>query len=282
MATASRTLAERAAAGMDSYENGTIRMKAVILAGGRGTRLAEETGLRPKPMVEIGGRPILWHIMKSYSHHGINEFVVCLGYMGYFIKEYFANYVLHRSDVTIDMQRRSIDYHENMAEPWKITLVDTGEETQTGGRLKRIKPWVADDEAFLMTYGDGLSDVDVAASIAFHKDHGRKATMTIVRPPGRFGAAEMDGDRVTGFTEKPHGESGYINGGYFVLSPDALDEVDGDETIWERAPLERLVAQDQLRGFRHEGFWQPMDTLREKHQLEALWQGGRAPWKVWD
>ena len=256
-------------------------MKAVILAGGRGSRIAEESHLRPKPMIEIGGRPILWHIMKIYAHHGVSDFVICLGYRGYQIKEYFANYVLHAADVTVDIAANRIEYHSTAAEPWRVTLVETGEATQTGGRLKRIARWVADEPAFCMTYGDGVADIDIQAAIAFHQAQGKRATMTAVRPPGRFGAATVAGARVTGFTEKPRGDGGFINGGFFVLSPRALDLVPGDQTVWEREPLESLAAQGELAAFRHDGFWQPMDTLREKEHLEELWASGRAPWKVW-
>ncbi|HUN52603.1 MAG TPA: glucose-1-phosphate cytidylyltransferase [Candidatus Sulfotelmatobacter sp.] len=256
-------------------------MKAVILAGGRGSRIAEESHLRPKPMIEIGGRPILWHIMKIYAHHGVTDFIICLGYRGYQIKEYFANYVLHAADVTVDIAANRIDYHSTAAEPWRVTLVETGEATQTGGRLKRIARWVADEPAFCMTYGDGVADIDIRAAIAFHQAQGKRATMTAVRPPGRFGAATVENTRVTGFTEKPRGDGGFINGGFFVLSPLALDLVQGDQTVWEREPLESLAAQDELAAFRHDGFWQPMDTLREKEHLEELWAGGKAPWKVW-
>jgi glucose-1-phosphate cytidylyltransferase len=256
-------------------------MKAVILAGGRGSRIAEESHLRPKPMIEIGGRPILWHIMKLYAHHGISDFVVCLGYRGYQIKEYFANYVLHAADVTVDIAANRIDYHSTAAEPWRVTLVETGETTQTGGRLKRVAHWLAGEPAFCMTYGDGVADLDIGAAIAFHRAHGKRATMTAVRPPGRFGAATLAGEAVTGFTEKPRGDGGFINGGFFVLSPSVLDLVRDDQTVWEREPLESLAAAGELRAFRHDGFWQPMDTLREKEHLEELWAGGQAPWKVW-
>ena len=256
-------------------------MKAVILAGGRGSRIAEESHLRPKPMIEIGGRPILWHIMKIYASQGIADFIICLGYRGYMIKEFFANYVLHASDVTVDIAANRIEYHGNSTEQWRVTLIDTGLETQTGGRLKRIARWVDGDDAFCMTYGDGLADIDIGAEIAFHRSHGKLATMTTVRPPGRFGAAMLVSDRVSGFTEKPRGDGGWINGGFFVLSPKALDRIEGDATVWERAPLEMLAADGELCAFRHEGFWQPMDTMREKEQLEELWAGGRAPWKIW-
>jgi len=256
-------------------------MKAVILAGGLGTRISEETHLRPKPMIEIGGRPILWHIMKSYSAHGVNDFVICCGYKGYLIKEYFANYFLHMSDVTFDMQRNEMEVHERKAEPWRVTLVDTGEDTLTGGRLKRVARYVEGEEAFCFTYGDGVSDVDIAATLTFHRTHGRMATVTAVQPPGRYGALQMEGAVVTGFVEKPRGDGGLINGGFFVLSPRCLDLIAGDATSWEVEPLTQLAAMDELRAHRHEGFWQPMDTLREKNLLEELWASGRAPWKVW-
>ena len=256
-------------------------MKAVILAGGLGTRISEETHLRPKPMIEIGGHPILWHIMKSYSAHGVNEFVICCGYKGYVIKEYFANYFLHMSDVTFDMQQNRMEVHERHAEPWKVTLVDTGEETMTGGRLKRVARYIQDDEAFCFTYGDGVSDVDISSSIEFHRNHGKLATVTAVLPPGRYGALERNGDEVAGFVEKPRGDGGWINGGYFVLSPAVLVLIDADSTSWEMGPLNQLAARNQLMAFEHAGFWQPMDTLREKTQLEELWQSGKAPWKTW-
>lgn len=256
-------------------------MKAVILAGGLGTRISEETHLRPKPMVEIGGKPILWHILKMYSHHGINDFVICCGYKGYVIKEYFANYFLHMSDVTFDMSNNHMEVHCQHAEPWRVTLVDTGESTQTGGRLKRVKEYVERDEAFCFTYGDGVSDVDIAALIRFHARHGRAATITAVAPPGRYGALKRDGDRVTGFAEKPRGDGGMINGGFFVLSPVCLDRIAGDDTAWEAAPLTSLAADGELMAYEHAGFWQPMDTLRERNMLESLWESGRAPWKTW-
>ncbi len=256
-------------------------MKAVILAGGLGTRISEETTVRPKPMVEIGGKPILWHILKSYSSHGINDFVICCGYKGYIIKEFFANYFLHTSDVTFDMNENSMKVHTRHAEPWRVTLVDTGEETMTGGRLKRIRKFVDDSDAFCVTYGDGLSDIDIAASIAFHRQHGKLATVTAVQPPGRFGAIELDGQEIRGFQEKVQGDGNWINGGFFVMSPRALDYVDGDDIVWEREPMERLAADRQIDAFLHRGFWQPMDTLREKQHLDALWQSGRAPWKTW-
>jgi len=255
-------------------------VKAVILAGGFGTRISEESASRPKPMIEIGGRPILWHIMKIYSAHGINEFVICCGYKGYLIKEYFANYFLHMSDVTFDLSNNEMEVHRKNAESWKVTLVDTGEATQTGGRLKRIRKYIDDDD-FCMTYGDGVGDVNIEASIAFHKSHGRLATMTAVQPPGRFGALELDGGTVKHFLEKPHGDGGWINGGFFVLSPKVLDMIEGDLILWEKEPLEGLASEDQLRAFFHKGFWQPMDTLRDKQALEDAWAAGRAAWKVW-
>lgn len=256
-------------------------MKAVILAGGFGTRLSEETHLRPKPMIEIGGRPILWHIMKMYSSHGVNDFIICCGYKGYVIKEYFANYFLHMSDVTFDMADNRMEVHEKKAEPWRVTLVDTGEDTLTGGRLKRVAAYLKDEEAFCFTYGDGVSDVDISASIAFHKAHGKLATITAVQPPGRYGALALSGMKVTGFTEKPRGDGGLINGGFFVLSPKVLPLIDNDLTSWEGAPLENLAKQGELMAFEHTGFWQPMDTLREKNLLEDLWASGKAPWKQW-
>lgn len=256
-------------------------MKAVILAGGFGTRLSEETSVRPKPMVEIGGRPILWHIMKLYSHYGINDFIVCCGYKGYVIKEYFANYFLHMSDVTFDFAANTTEVHRQTAEPWRVTLVDTGEETMTGGRLKRVAPYLVGEDAFCFTYGDGLSDIDIRASIRFHREHGRHATVTAVAPPGRYGAIECDGDRVRNFVEKPRGDGGLVNGGFFVLSPAVLDYIDGDDTAWENAPLTRLAGDGQVMAFAHSGFWQPMDTLRDTKLLEELWRTGRAPWKRW-
>ena len=258
-------------------------MKAVILAGGLGTRISEETQNRPKPMVQIGGKPILWHILKLYSAHGVNDFVICCGYMGYMIKEYFANYFLHMSDVTFDMSNNRMDVHHKNAEPWKVTLVDTGEKTLTGGRLKRVSEYLENEEAFCFTYGDGLSDVDISASIRFHKSHGRIATVTAVRPPGRYGAIECDEkSQVTAFTEKPPGDGGLINGGYFVLSPKCLEFIEGDGTSWEGKPLANLAARGEIMAFEHDGFWQPMDTLREKIQLEQMWEKGNAPWKVWE
>lgn len=256
-------------------------MKAVILAGGLGTRIAEETSVRPKPMVEIGGMPILWHIMKMFSAHGVNEFVICCGYKGYIIKEYFANYFLHMSDVTFDMTNNSMEIHQKKAEPWKVTLIDTGESTLTGGRLKRVRDYLGNED-FCFTYGDGVGSVDITKLIEFHKKHGKKATVTAVQPPGRFGALEMTGSSVTSFVEKPHGDGMYINGGFFVLNPSVIDLIEGDATIWERKPLESLANSDQLEAFKHDGFWQPMDTLRDKQNLEEMWQSGDAPWKVWN
>ena len=256
-------------------------MKAVILAGGFGSRISEETNLKPKPMVEIGGKPILWHIMKIYSAGGVNEFVICCGYKGYVIKEYFANYFLHMSDVTFNMADNSMQVHHRQAEPWKVTLVNTGEETMTGGRLKRVADYVRDDDAFCFTYGDGVADVDVAATIRFHRAHGKLATVTAVQPPGRYGALQIDGQQVYGFTEKPRGDGGLINGGFFVLSPKCIARIRADSTPWEAEPLTGLAAEGQLMCYPHSGFWQPMDTLREKNLLEDLWQSGRAPWKRW-
>ncbi|MBU0689960.1 MAG: glucose-1-phosphate cytidylyltransferase [Gammaproteobacteria bacterium] len=255
-------------------------MKAVILAGGLGTRISEETSLRPKPMVEIGGKPVLWHIMKMYSAHGINEFVVCCGYKGYLIKEYFANYFLHTSDVTFDMQHNQMEVHQRFAEPWKVTLVDTGENTMTGGRLKRVRDHLGEED-FCFTYGDGVSDVDITESLSFHRRHGRLATLTGVQPPGRFGVLNITGDHVTSFEEKPHGDGGWVNGGFFVLSPKVIDLIENDTTVWERGPMEQLAREDQLSAYLHHGFWQPMDTLRDKNHLEELWQSGKAPWKMW-
>lgn len=256
-------------------------MKAVILAGGLGTRISEETSLKPKPMVEVGGKPILWHIMKIYASHGVNDFVICCGYKGYVIKEYFANYFLHMSDVTFDMSRNEMEVHQRNAEPWRVTLVDTGEDTLTGGRLRRVAPYLKSEEAFCFTYGDGVGDVDITSLIDFHRRSGVKATLTATLPPGRFGALRFDKDKVHSFQEKPAGDGAMINGGFFVLSPQVIDYIEGDATIWEREPLERLAAEGQLAAFRHEGFWQPMDTLRDKTLLEELWTEGRAPWKVW-
>ena len=257
-------------------------MKAVILAGGLGTRLSEETATRPKPMVEIGGKPILWHILKMYSHHGIHDFVICCGYKGYVIKEYFANYFLHTSDVTFDMAHNRMEVHHKRAEPWKVTLVDTGDTSMTGGRLRRVADYVRDEEAFCFTYGDGVSDLDISASIACHRQHGKAATLTATYPPGRFGALDIRDGRVHSFTEKPRGDGALINGGFFVLSPSVLGYLEDDRTVWEREPLQRLAESGQLMSFQHDGFWQPMDTLRDKVYLEELWQSGAAPWKKWD
>jgi glucose-1-phosphate cytidylyltransferase len=256
-------------------------MKAVILAGGRGTRLAEETAIRPKPMVEIGGRPILWHIMKVYAAHGVADFVICLGYKGWQIKEYFLNYLAQSADIAVDLATGRVEVLRPSAEAWRVTLVDTGEETMTGGRMKRVAPHLAGDDAFCMTYGDGVGDIDVTALIAFHRAHGRLATVTAVTPPGRFGALRRDGDRVDAFLEKPPGDGGTINGGFFVLSPRVLDRIAGDATVWEEAPLASLAADDELRAYDHRGFWQPMDTLRDREQLERMWATGRAPWRTW-
>ena len=256
-------------------------MKAVILAGGLGSRLAEETQLKPKPMVDIGGRPILWHIMKLYHAHGIRDFIICCGFKGYVIKEYFANYALHMSDMTFDMAQNTLHFHKQKAEDWRVTLVDTGDDTLTGGRLKRIAPYLDDEQDFCFTYGDGVTNLDISATIAFHKGHGKLATITAVHPPARFGALKLDGDRVEGFIEKPEGEGGYINGGFFVLSRDVLNHIEGDRTSFESTPLIALAEANQLRAFFHRGFWQPMDTLRDKNTLQALWDGGSAPWKCW-
>ncbi len=256
-------------------------MKAVLLAGGLGTRISEETSVKPKPMIEIGGKPILWHIMKMYSHHGINDFIICLGYKGYVIKEYFSNYFLHMSDVTINMRDNTTQIHNNDAEPWSVTLVETGEETMIGGRIKRILPYVADDEAFCLTYGDGVGDVDIGLVIRNHRKAGRLASVTATQPPGRFGAIRHEGDRVLGFQEKPQGDGGWINGGFFVLSPKVGEYIENDATVWEREPMEQLAMEGQLTVHFHDGFWQPMDTLRDKHYLEDLWASGKAPWKMW-
>ena len=256
-------------------------MKAVILAGGLGTRLSEETVSRPKPMVNIGGRPILWHIMKIYSSHGIHDFVICCGYMGYVIKEYFANYFLHMSDVTFDMSNNQMEIHEHHAEPWRITLVDTGDQTQTGGRLARVKQYVKNEEMFCFTYGDGLADIDVRAEIDFHRRHGKPATVAAVQPPGRFGSLQLDGPDVSAFIEKPLGDGGFINGGFFVLNPGVLDLIEGDHSVWEGDVLARLIERHELAAFQHNGFWRPMDTLRDKSYLEELWNTGSAPWKTW-
>jgi glucose-1-phosphate cytidylyltransferase len=255
-------------------------MKVVILAGGRGTRLSEETIVRPKPMVEIGGKPILWHIMKIYSTYGINDFIICCGYKGYMIKEYFANYYLHASDITFDLPSHSMEMHQNHCEPWRVTLVDTGESTATGGRLKRVRPYL-DEEDFCFTYGDGVSDVDIEELIEFHKAGGALATVTAIQPPIRYGVLMFERREVVSFEEKPEGEGGWINGGFFVLSPGAIDYIDGDETMWEHAPMRRLVRGGHLSAFQHNGFWQCMDTLRDKMRLEELWASGKAPWKIW-
>jgi glucose-1-phosphate cytidylyltransferase len=257
-------------------------MKAVILAGGLGTRLSEETDLKPKPMIEIGGKPILWHIMKIYSAHGVNDFVICCGYKGYIIKEFFKNYFLHQSDVTFNMQNNSMKIHQNLAEPWTVTLVDTGEDTMTGGRLKKIREYIKDEEAFCFTYGDGLADVDISALIKFHKNHGKQATLTATLPPGRYGALKFGTkDIVESFHEKPGGDGSWVNGGFFVLSPNVIDLIKDDQTLWEAEPLMDLAKNNQLYAFKHDGFWQPMDTLREKIKLNDLYATGKAPWKVW-
>jgi glucose-1-phosphate cytidylyltransferase len=255
-------------------------MKAVILAGGLGTRFAEETDFKPKPMIEVGGMPIIWHVMKIYSAHDINDFVICLGYKGYVIKEYFQNYFLHMSNVTFDMKRNSMEVHDATAEPWRVTLVDTGEKTMIGGRIKRVLPYIGDEE-FCLTYGDGVGDVDVRAAIDLHHKEGRLATVTATQPPGRFGAIKYKGNRATGFQEKPIGEGGWINGGFFVLSPQVGSYIEGDGTVWEQEPMQKLAAENQLSVYFHHGFWQPMDTLRDKRQLEDLWASGKAPWKTW-
>jgi glucose-1-phosphate cytidylyltransferase len=256
-------------------------MKAVILAGGLGTRLSEETAIRPKPMVEIGGKPLLWHILKAYSHHGVDDFIICLGYKGYVIKEFFANYLLHSADVTFCLKHDQMQIHDRTTEPWQITLVDTGDTTQTGGRLKRVSKYLEGEDTFCLTYGDGVSDVDISASIAFHHQQNALATMTAVQPAGRWGALDLDGHRVTSFREKPAGDRCWINGGFFVLSSAILDYIDGDTTVWERGPLERLAEEGNLNVFQHTGFWQAMDTLRDKQYLESLWQSGETPWKKW-
>ena len=256
-------------------------MKCVILAGGLGTRLSEETVRVPKPMVEIGGRPMLWHIMKIYSAHGVNDFIICLGYRGYVIKEYFANYYLHSSDVTFDLPANEMQVHRTQSEPWRVTLIDTGLESMTGGRIARVMPYLRDEEAFCLTYGDGVGDVDIAGQIAFHRAHGRLATVTAVPPPRRFGQLMIEGDAVSDFTEKPAGDGGLINGGFFVLSPNVARYLDGDATVWEQAPLRSLAAEGELMAWEHKGFWQPMDTIRERQQLEDHWASGHAPWKVW-
>jgi len=255
-------------------------MKCVILAGGLGTRLSEETSTKPKPMVEIGGMPILWHIMKIYSQHGVNEFVICAGYKGYVIKEYFANYFLHMSNITFDMSTNKMEVHENNSEPWKVTIIDTGDNTMTGGRIKRIKEYVGDN-TFCMTYGDGVCDVNISELLSFHKEETKWASVTAVQPAGRFGAIKMDGTTITSFEEKPEGDGAWINGGFFVLEPEVFDLIDGDETIFEREPMERLAAKRQIAAFKHKGFWRPMDTLRDKRYLEEKWESGKAPWKTW-
>lgn len=256
-------------------------MKAIILAGGQGTRISEETSMRPKPMVEIGGRPILWHILKIYSHHGINDFVICCGYKGYLIKEYFANYFLHMSDVTFDMKANKMHVHQSVAEPWRVTLVDTGDNAGTGGRLRKITQYIKNEDAFCMTYGDGVSDVNVSESLAFHKRHGKLVTVTAVQPPARFGGLGIDGTTISAFQEKPRGEGGWINGGFFVLSPAALGEIGDDSMMFEAEPLQNLTRKKEVEAFFHRGFWQPMDTLRDKQRLEELWTNGKAPWKTW-
>lgn len=256
-------------------------MKAVILAGGLGTRISEETSVKPKPMVEIGGKPILWHIMKIYSSYGINDFVICCGYKGYVIKEYFANYFLHTSDVTFDMQKNEMEVHARNAEPWKVTLVDTGDDTMTGGRLKRVEQYVRDEEMFCFTYGDGVSDVNIGELIEFHKTHGKLATLTAIQPPGRFGSLILDGHKINSFQEKPPGDGAWINGGFFVLSPKVIDQIQDDTTFWEKKPMEQLAQEGQIDAYFHHGFWKPMDTLRDKIHLEELWQSGKAPWKIW-
>ena len=256
-------------------------MKAVILAGGLGTRLTEETALKPKPMVEIGGKPILWHIMKIYSKYGVNEFIICCGYKGYVIKEYFANYFLHQSDITFNMKDNNMLVHHKRAEPWKVTLIDTGDDSMTGGRLKRVLPYLKGEEAFCFTYGDGVANVNITELINFHKSHGKQATLTATYPPGRFGALNIENNQIKKFEEKPKGDGSLINGGFFVLSPKVIDRIDGDNTTWEQEPLKSLAEDGQLMSFKHTDFWQPMDTLRDKKYLEKLWQAGNAPWKVW-
>lgn len=257
-------------------------MKAVILAGGLGTRLSEETTLKPKPMVEVGGKPILWHIMKIYSFYGVNDFIICCGYKGYIIKEYFANYFLHQSDVTFDMHTNEMIVHKKRAEPWRITLIDTGEDTMTGGRLKRVEDYVKDEEAFCFTYGDGIGNVNIKELIDFHKDHGKQATLTATYPPGRFGAIDIANSQILSFTEKPKGDGAMINGGFFVLSPKVIERIKDDSTVWEQTPLMDLAKNGELMAFKHEGFWLPMDTLRDKQKLQELWESGKAPWKIWE
>lgn len=256
-------------------------MKAVILAGGLGTRILEESHLRPKPMIEVGGKPLLWHIMKIFSHHGVNDFVICLGYKGYLIKEFFSNYFLHMSDITFDMEKNTMEVHQRNAEPWRVTLVDTGENTLTGGRLKRVRHYLPADEPFCFTYGDGVADINITQEIQFHNEHGRLATVAAVQPPGRYGALVREGNEVQGFMEKPQGDGGWINGGFFVLQPEVIDFIADDATSWEVEPMATLTEKKQLMAFEHAGFWQPMDTLREKNMLEEMWQSGKAPWKVW-
>jgi glucose-1-phosphate cytidylyltransferase len=257
-------------------------MKAVILAGGLGTRISEETHLKPKPMIEIGGRPILWHVMKTYSAHGINDFIICCGYKGYVIKEYFANYFLHMSDITFDMKNNQMEVHQRNAEPWRVTLIDTGEETLTGGRLKRVGEYVSNEDVFCFTYGDGVADINITQLVDFHRNHGKLATVTAVQPPGRYGSLDINNQAVSSFIEKPKGDGGWINGGFFVLSPKCLDYIDGDKSSWEGEPLANIAKAQQLMAFEHGGFWQPMDTLRDKNHLEDLWGSGKAPWKVWE
>ena len=257
-------------------------MKAVILAGGLGTRISEETHLKPKPMIEVGGRPILWHIMKIYSAHGINDFIICCGYQGYVIKEYFANYFLHMSDVTFHMRDNGMEVHDKRAEPWSVTLIDTGENSMTGGRLRRVAPYVQHEDTFCFTYGDGVGDIDISATLSFHREHGKAATLTATFPPGRFGALDIQQGQVLNFKEKPKGDGAMINGGFFVLTPKVFDYLTDDSTVWEQEPLKNLAADGQLMAYEHHGFWQPMDTLRDKHLLEELWQTGKAPWKIWD
>jgi glucose-1-phosphate cytidylyltransferase len=256
-------------------------MKAVILAGGLGTRISEETALKPKPMIEIGGKPILWHIMKIYSHYGINEFIICCGYKGYVIKEYFANYFLHQSDITFDMSNNEMKIHQERAEPWKVTLIDTGDNTMTGGRIKRIKQYLEDEEDFCLTYGDGVANIDITKLIAFHKSHGKSATLSAIYPPGRFGALEIAENQVTSFYEKPRGDGALINGGFFIVNKKALEYIKGDSTIWEQGPLKNLAQDGELMSYKHDDFWYPMDTLRDKYYLEELWESDKAPWKVW-
>ena len=256
-------------------------MKAVILAGGLGTRISEESVLRPKPMIEIGGKPILWHIMKLYASHGVHDFIICCGYKGYMIKEYFANYFIHNSDITFDLKSNKMEIHQNSTEPWKVTVVDTGEETMTGGRLKRIKSYLEPGENFCFTYGDGVSDVNIRETIEFHKSHGKLSSITAVQPPGRYGALMMKGSRVESFLEKPKGDGGYINGGFFILNSQVVNYVESDSTIWEKEPMEKLAAEGQMEAYVHNGFWQAMDTLRDKKYLEELWSSGKAPWKLW-